>query len=260
MDPFETSDLIAAQPQLAAELKQRLRQSFGEDLESAASAAPTHQLDPQQLAKLQSLGYLGGTGDEATAPADRPHPLDMMPLLSGVQSAKDLEKTKGLDKSIKELEKIARDHPELYDVHLSLGSAYFQQNELERAEEELVKCMEIRPNAAEPVWQLVEMLIRQRRIDEAIALCRETLERDPTNYHLLRRFGIMLTKRGEYGEAIELMIAALKIWPGGRGPAGIYIADGDPQSLGRRYRHLSGITGVESEHPHGPQCLVSAVD
>ena len=78
-DPFEQTDLLAGQPELATEMQQRLQDFFGTDLEKATSAEPTHAIDPQELAKLQSLGYLQNVGSELAPPSSRPHPKDMMP-------------------------------------------------------------------------------------------------------------------------------------------------------------------------------------
>jgi arylsulfatase A-like enzyme len=91
-------------------MRRQLSAFFGNDLEQAAFAEPTHELDPAALARLQSLGYLGG-GVNARAAAERPHPKDMMPIQRRVFTAWELEKTEGLAESTKALEKIVDDYP-----------------------------------------------------------------------------------------------------------------------------------------------------
>lgn len=213
-DPFEQRDLIAAQPQMAAEMKGRLETFFGDDLVQATAAAPTHQLDPETLSKLTTLGYLKGVGGGPAAPADRPHPKEMIPLQAEVHLAAELEKKKGLDASIRRLEKLARRRPDFYSAHLELAAAYSKRGDLEQAEAELTRCMELHPERCEPVLALARLRVRQSRPDEALTLYQEAVSRDPNNFVVLKELGQSLMERGEYNEAMELLVTAAKIWPG----------------------------------------------
>ncbi|MCZ6755276.1 MAG: sulfatase-like hydrolase/transferase, partial [Gemmatimonadetes bacterium] len=198
-DPFEEKNLIASRAETAAGMKRQLTAFFGNDLEQAAFAEPTHELDPAALAKLQSLGYLGG-GVNARTAADRPHPSDMMPIQQRVFVALGLEVTEGLAESTKALEKIVDDYPDLYTGHLSLARAYRKAGDLERAETEFARSLELDPERWEPLTALAAMRVRQNQMAEAIELYRAASAGHPENFVVLKELGRLLIQTGEFDE------------------------------------------------------------
>jgi arylsulfatase A-like enzyme/Flp pilus assembly protein TadD len=212
-DPYEEEDLAAARPQLAATMQKRLEAFFGEDLEQAASAGPAQALSPDAIAKLEALGYLRGAGDAPSAPARRPHPKDMIPLMAQIQQAMALEKRQGLDAMITRLEEILEEHPDLYHARHLLGKAYFKRGDVDLAEQEFIECLNIRPDHARPLMSLARLKTSEREIDDARTLYRQVVEEHPEHIVAVNEFGMWLLQQGEYGESVEMLTRALRLQP-----------------------------------------------
>lgn len=248
-DPFEETNLIASREEAAAGMKRQLMAFFGADLEQAGFAEPTHELDPAALARLQSLGYLGG-GVNARTAAERPHPIDMMPIQQRVLTALGLEKTEGLAESTRALEKVVRDYPDLYTGHLSLGRAYRKAGDLERAEAEFARSLELDPERWEPLMALASLRVRQNETAEAIELYRAAGERYPENFLVLKELGRLLIQTGEFDEGTETLTKALAIWPRDEALPDM-VADA-MLLLNRPDEALELFQGLLAEHPDAP--------
>jgi tetratricopeptide (TPR) repeat protein len=113
---------------LSGELK-KIQGSFG----AATTEAP--QPDPETLARLRSLGYIGIA---APAPGVRgADPKDMVPKLeifrAGISRAMDALGRKAPDAAIAELKKLVAINDRSYELHLFLGDAYAARREFETA-------------------------------------------------------------------------------------------------------------------------------
>ena len=212
-DPFEEGDLLGQRPQLASTLKQRLQDFYGDDLEKASAAEPTEQLDPEALAKLRGLGYLGGTGAPPPAPAQRPHPKEMMPLLSRLHAARMLESTAGRDEMIKALKAFVEDHPDFASGHHFLAVNLLDDGDFEGAEAQFARLLELRPTDPHPLLALGRVKMSQGRLREAAELYRQVLEKLPDHFSTLRQLGGILLRQGEYPEGVEVLARALHIRP-----------------------------------------------
>lgn len=248
-DPFEDKNLIESREEAAAAMKERLSAFFGNDLEQAAFAEPTHELDPAALARLQSLGYLRG-GVNGPAATERPHPSDMMRIQARVLTAQGLEKTKGLAESTRALEKIVRAYPDLYMGHLSLGRAYRKAGDLERAEAAFARCLELDPERWEPLVALARLRVRENQTNEAIELYRIASERHPGNFLVLKELGRLLIQSGEFDEGTETLAKALAIWP--RDEALPDMVTDAMLILDRPDEALELLQGLFAEHPDAP--------
>jgi arylsulfatase A-like enzyme/Tfp pilus assembly protein PilF len=212
-DPFEARDLAGSRPQVAAALQQRLQDFYGESLEQAASSPPAAVPDAEALAKLRALGYLGGAGAEASAPAERPHPKRMIPLMAEVLQAQALEATEGRDAMVARLEEIVDEHPDFYYARHLLGRTFDEQGDIEAAEAEFVECLRIRPDHAKSLLSLARLNTRAKRLDEARTLYRRTLELHPNHIIAVNEYAVWLVQQGEFSEAYEMLTRALRMQP-----------------------------------------------
>ncbi len=212
-DPFEKKDLLAAQPLKAEQMLAQLEAFFGEDLEAAVSAMPTHQPSAEDLARLRSLGYVGGGGADEISHSERPHPRDMMPVLARTMAVVAEEEEVGLEETITRLDAIASRNPDFATVHRHLGEAHQKNGDLDAAEEAFARCLEIRPGDPQPLLALAAIKMEQRRFDDAMLLYREVLNRQPTNYEALLFLADLLRGQGDFAEAVNLYVAALDVRP-----------------------------------------------
>ena len=213
-DPFEEHDLAASRPELASAMRQRIESLFGADPAQSAEIGPTRPLSAETLARLRSLGYLGGTGVvEAAGARPRPHPRDVLPVLNEVNVLVGQEPQIGLDEVIRRLQRVAREHPDFLPAHRLLGEALRRSGDFAGAEESFARCLEIRPGQIEPTMRLAQLKVRRGEVDEAAELFEQLLERVPDHFAALTGLARMLRLQGEYGKAVDLLVRALEARP-----------------------------------------------
>jgi tetratricopeptide (TPR) repeat protein len=193
-------------------MRQQLSAFFGDDLEKAASAAPTHQLSAADVARLRSLGYLA-SGAEVPAQTSRPHPRDMIARQNEVNAALSLEREQGLDAVIRRLQQIDERYPDQVSVHIYLAAAWLKKGDLEKAEAAYARCMELRPGEVTTYMLLAHLKNRQRKPDDAAILFEQVLELSPEHFEALDQLGRMRLAQGRFDEAVDLLTRALEVRP-----------------------------------------------
>ncbi|MCZ6699294.1 MAG: sulfatase-like hydrolase/transferase [Planctomycetota bacterium] len=211
-DPFEQDDLAARQPDRVAAMKAHLVEFYGDDLTAAGMVQPTEELTAEELAKLRSLGYAGGTG-EIPDLVDRPHPKTMMKLLARAYQSRGIEREQGADAAIAYLEELVQEHPDFTVGLERLGVLYARNDKPDQAEEAFAQSLNARPDRVQPVFLLAGLNKNRGKTSEAIELYRQVARRSPQDFGALRALAEMLLERGEYGEAAEYLIRALPVRP-----------------------------------------------
>ncbi len=84
-----------------------------------------------------------------------------------------------LDKAIEELLKAIALKPDLADAHYTLGVLYWQQGEFDKAAEQLYSAIQFEPGFAEAHYTLGTVLKQQGKLPEAAASLREALRLQP---------------------------------------------------------------------------------
>ncbi len=177
-DPGETSNLIAAQAEVGAGLRQAMY-----DLISDAPPPPSLEdssatLDAAAQAQLESLGYAGGRSemiDEGVPEIERFEPTGKNPA--------DYAKYFRL---------MARDFPLLQ-----------QSGDHAATEAMLRELLDALPEASRFHVHLASTLVDQGRHEEATAAFRRALEVAPTDWDNRRKFATHLMNTGNYAEAKE---------------------------------------------------------
>lgn len=106
-----------------------------------------------------------------------------------------------------------RRYPASHDACYHLAAAYAGLKEFAQAERWFSKTIELQPTYGVAYNKLAEMLNRQGKIDEAIAVCRRGLAVSPNDAMLHGNLGIMLNKKGLKQEAIRELQTALNLEP-----------------------------------------------
>ncbi len=213
VDPFEDNDLIASQPQVAAGLRRLLEQFYGQGLDDAGWTEPTVQLNAEDIAKLQALGYLGTGVGAPPPPESRPNPKEMMKLLSRVHMAMGLEERRGPEATIAALQKLVEEHPDFAVGRQHLGAEYAKNGDYEEAEAEYRRCIELQPDRPQTVLALARLKERLGQSGDAVELYRVALRLAPEHFMILTELSQLLLTRGEFAEAAELLKRAVRLRP-----------------------------------------------
>ena len=226
-DPGETKNLVRDRldigKQLAAQLA-RVQSGF-----EAGTPEPV-RLDPEAVAKLRELGYLGGP----TAPRERPSdlaelkdPKAMVEVFNACVTAKRLLAARRFREAAERLEPLAERSPESLALHEALAAAYLGLRAYAKAEPRIEACLALDPTNRPMVANLGEVFFETRRFDDAARTLRHAL-RLPESARITKtasgvsaltlkirvHLGLALAGQGEMDDAIAQYKMVLKEEPG----------------------------------------------
>lgn len=107
------------------------------------------------------------------------------------------------DRSIEVLEKLIEREPNKSISHYYLGRAYEASSDLGRAEKHLRKAHSMDSGSLDIGVDLVRVLLKRGRIEEAQLICFKVLEENPDNLVLRRILGQLLIGSSKFDEALE---------------------------------------------------------
>jgi len=204
-DPGEKRNAIDARTALAAGLSNELNKvqsGFG-----PAGTIDAPQPDPETLARLRSLGYVGivasPPGSTGVRGAD---PKDMIPKLelfrTGISAAMTALDRRTPDVAIAELKKLVAINDRSYELHLFLGDAYAATREFETALGEYDAAMTLNPHSSAPLISQARVYLAlgdvaraQQQIDGAARI-------EPGSSEAAIVRGSILEKQGRGTEAL----------------------------------------------------------
>jgi tetratricopeptide (TPR) repeat protein len=211
-DPRELDNIyrVEAAAELTEELALRLRDSPSAEAVAAAATEP----DPEALKRLQSLGYLSGTGPGRVSRSgdELPDPKDMMPVQNLVIEARALRGEGRRKEALGRLEAALEMAPRDLEVLQEAGLTYRQLDRLEEAERILRAYLAIRPNPNINTL-LAGILAETGRLAEGEALVRAALELEPDHGGVMITLGDLLSERGDFAEAMRWYNEAKRIDP-----------------------------------------------
>lgn len=191
---------------LSAELT-KIQRGFG-----AAAAVEAPQPDPETLARLRSLGYVGIASP--TPGARGADPKDMVPKLelfrSGISRAMDALGRNAPDVAIAELKKLVAINDRSYELHLFLGDAYAAKRQFDTALAEYDAAAVLNTHSSAPalsqarVYLAMDDLPRaQQKVDAAARLM-------PSSSEIVVVRGAILEKQGRVPDALAQYAAAVR--------------------------------------------------
>lgn len=116
-------------------------------------------------------------------------------------------------KAVEELQRAASKNPNLPFVHLNLGIAYVRAGDNARGEEEFRQDIRIEPDVPEPYQLLGEFYVRAGRDDDAEKFFKEALQRDARMPDALSGLAKVYLRQEKYPQALAAADAALRIAP-----------------------------------------------
>lgn len=176
-DPGEQQNVVSANPQVAEPLHARLAQAVAA---GEGAAAELVSLDEQTVARLQSLGYVGGAVDAGEAMAIDPD---------------------------------AADPKDLVDFHNRVVEFQYMlaQGRLDEAAQSGETLLALRPDVPVVLEGMCSLALRQKRYDDATEYCGKALAIDPDQFAAARDLGEAQAALGHLDEAIEAYAQAIRI-------------------------------------------------
>lgn len=180
-DTRQEDDRAAAEPATARAMAEALA-AFDAARPTEPWGATPAARSSSTTAQLQALGYLTGsapTTDLATAwAADLADPRDRLPLLGGLERARQALENGDLPRARALAEKVIAEDPGLADPRVLLATIQAQQGELDAAIATVQALEESHPGANSAAM-LGQLLFQKGQLPEALASFELALQRDP---------------------------------------------------------------------------------
>jgi arylsulfatase A-like enzyme/tetratricopeptide (TPR) repeat protein len=178
---------------------------------TASKPAPSTTPDAETMAKLASLGYVGGTPANRSGP--KPDPKIMVPLFRKFEEATWATTAKNYDKAGPILEDIVKRDPENPVFRMSLAKVERLRGRSQRAIELFRDAIAFAPNDAQAWYNLAAAFQEAGDLPHAGEAVREALRRDAKNADAHNVLGIIDSAEGKPMLAIEEFQKAVAIDP-----------------------------------------------
>jgi tetratricopeptide (TPR) repeat protein len=200
-DSGEERDRARDEAARAAAMRQRLARY-------STAAAPRSAADQESRARLQALGYVGGSTASGT---ERPDPKDRRALAarlaqvtSGELHGRELESA---------LREILRLDPRNPLAHVRLGYVLQESSRCGEATRHFQQAIDARFPGADAYLGLASCQVAARRPDAAAATLREADRAEPDNPVVAANLGLVLSDSGRPAEGVPYLQRALTLDP-----------------------------------------------
>jgi arylsulfatase A-like enzyme/Tfp pilus assembly protein PilF len=209
-DAAERRNLVDARGPLANGLSNEIAKVQGGFGPAAAAEAP--QPDPETLARLRSLGYVGIAGPSSGArgadPKDMVGKLEM--FRSGISRAIDALGRRQPDTAIAELKKLVAINERSYELHLFLGDAYEAKGQHELALGEYAAARVLNAHSTAPVVSEARVYLAQGDVARALTKLDEASRLEPDSGEIALVRGMLYEQQGQGPQALAQYEAAVR--------------------------------------------------
>lgn len=200
-DPAETRDLAASHPEVIAELRAAMGELDTATGLSTSAAMPVEE-DPETLARLASLGYVGTIShDEAVPFQQLPDPKDRLDVYNLMNHAREENKDGHHDLARALFEQVLAKDPKVIDAWYLLGNIALKAGQYAVAQEHYKQALALRPDHDYAMIGLADTMVAQGRIDDAVLGYERFLQGDPRNAQITYRLAQVLLDAGRPAEA-----------------------------------------------------------
>jgi len=216
-DPGESENLLAEGEALGGEAgraARRLRAALRE-IESRPSAAAGAIDDPETVARLAALGYVGGGGRAADEPPPGlPDPKDRIALRETLTEADELLRQDRPAEALARFERVLAEEPANRFALSRSGVALRRLGRAEAAIERLRRAVAADPAQPETRAAFAETLLAAGRPAEAADAWAEVVRLQPRRASAWSNLGAALGRAGRPADAVAAMERALELEPG----------------------------------------------
>ena len=198
-DPNETKNLYSQNHSLALASREQLltlRTRFHQD-----HAAEGRVLDPDAIARLNSLGYVALSSNHPASLEYGADPKDRIKSFEEYGRAIAMASTGKIGESSSLLEGLLKIYPDLIDVRMNLGLNYQRLGKYAEAVKEFQQILKSDPLSAQGHFNLALSYFRLRRLDEAARELQAALAIMPYYTRAEELLGNIRFQQGEYRQA-----------------------------------------------------------
>ena len=206
-DPGETVNLIDSRARRAQDLRDLL-----DSLDRDGDAAEAIE-DPDLLARLNALGYLGGKDPAAIPAGDLPDPKDRIELREKLRLAEGAMRGGDLAGAVALFDEVLRVEPGNRAATLRSGIALMRLEHLARAVERLESAVELDPERSEARFALGDALMRAARPEPAARQWMELARLQPRRVEAWSNLGAALMLLERFDEAAQAFGEAAALAP-----------------------------------------------
>lgn len=214
-DPSELSNAIASNQAMAGKLKAELGSLQARYTALVKDSEKQTQVDPETLARLKSLGYVGFA---SSAPGKSPG-VSLADPKSKIQIYNQLNRGIGLsrrgytERAIEAFTQVAKIEPTMPMVHFLLGMEYFEKKWFLKAIEEYKETLKHNPESNVAMFNLARAYLESGQSDHAIAGLQYLLALEPAHFAARHYLSLTYARRAKYQEAADEELKALRLRP-----------------------------------------------
>jgi arylsulfatase A-like enzyme/cytochrome c-type biogenesis protein CcmH/NrfG len=211
-DPGETINHLTDLRRVTHEMRAALS-AIRKKVEQGAPEAVEANLDQETMAKLSSLGYLGGSSTTTEDESQLADPKDKLLLYEGVGYAAQLIFRNDWKEATAVLQKVLGEDPEIPQAQILLASVYRKTRETAKAKEILDRYLRKDPGNPQALISMAEILSDEGRVDEVIAICRRALAKDERNARAWELMADVYINRDDHQNALPPLRKVVEIQP-----------------------------------------------
>lgn len=202
-DPGERDNALEREQATRRELRGSLR-----ELSRSPGRAGRSVADPEAIARLQALGYLGAGAAASPPPSGLPDPKDRIGLRRRLVAADALLRSGDFPGAAAAFEAALADEPTNRMALLRAGLAHLRHGALPQAVERLAAAVAADPQRAEARYLLGDALALSGRPVEAAAEYRQLTRLQPRRFEAWMNLATALADAGQRAEAREALSRA----------------------------------------------------
>ncbi len=211
-DPGELHNVIDAHPKEYRELDKQLKLLIGN---SGTEEVVSQQMDQQTMARLRSLGYLGGSSQQSVSlNSAGPDPKDQVEILKLLHEAKD--PPAGAEPSARRIElykeALAKD-PSNPSIYYDLGDEYQKTGQNEANLQLCLDALHHGVTGSMILSRLGQLYLGKGDAKQAIAYYEPAVQLDPIDVGTIDGLGSAYSANGQLAEATREFQRALAIEP-----------------------------------------------
>ncbi len=246
-DPCEITNLAKLQPQRCRIMQDKLREILEKCIRKSSDDAKV-DLDPETIARLESIGYVGTKIDENWEfDQDSPDPKDFIGLSNAIKKCKRFIYKKQYDQAKKLCEETLQIYPGSSELHNLLAKVASNQGRWGDAISHLKKsialapefpdtydelgnimallgkwadaalcfktALKLNPDIAETNLKLAKVLIEQQKFNEAIFCYQQSLKLNPVQADVHNGLASIYTRQKQFDLAVKHLQESLRIKP-----------------------------------------------